>query len=246
MAARAVAAAVEGRLLDLTAPVPETDRLEVLTFEDEAGREVLRHTASHVMAQAVQELFPAPHLAIGPAIEDGFYYDFDLQQAFEPEDLAKIEAKMAEIVGAGSARCGARSSRGPRRTRSSPRKGEKYKVELIEDIADDTVSLYSQDDFVDLCRGPHLPSTGAAEGLQAAGGGRGLLAGRREEPDAPAHLRHRLPDPGASSTSTWSGWRRRSGATTGGWGGSSTCSASPRRSAAGWCSGTRRARWSAT
>ncbi len=95
---QAVAARVDGKLLDLSAPLPDAERLEIITFEDEAGQEVFRHTASHIMAEAVQELFPDADLAIGPAIEDGFYYDFDLSKTFEPEDLAKIEAKMSEII----------------------------------------------------------------------------------------------------------------------------------------------------
>ena len=159
VAARAVAARVDGALRDLTAPVPEVEKLEILTFDDEAGREVYRHTASHVMAQAVQELWPDARLAIGPAIADGFYYDFDLPKTFEPDDLAKIEAKMAEIV--------ARDLPLQRRELSRDEaaaafgaKGEKYKLELIADIADETLSVYGQGEFLDLCRGPHLPSTG--------------------------------------------------------------------------------------
>jgi len=155
----AVAARVDGVLVDLTSELPEADRLEVLTFDDEAGAEVLRHTASHVLAQAVQELYPGTKLAIGPAIQDGFYYDFDSQVTFGPEDLARIEMRMAEIVAADL----------PLRRCEMPReeaiaffrqRGEKYKVELLEQMADERVSVYWQDDFVDLCRGPHLPSTG--------------------------------------------------------------------------------------
>ncbi len=115
------------------------------------------------MAQAVQELFPDAHLAIGPAIEDGFYYDFDLSQTFEPDDLAKIEGKMAEIVARDLPLQRAEVSRSEAHAIFAA-KGEKFKLELIEDIADDTLTVYSQGDFVDLCRGPHLPSTG---GLKA-------------------------------------------------------------------------------
>ncbi|UCC68483.1 MAG: threonine--tRNA ligase [Armatimonadota bacterium] len=159
LARQAVAARADGRLLDLTAALPEADRIEILTFDDEAGREVVRHTASHAMAQAVQQLHPGTLLAIGPAIEDGFYYDFDTSVTFGPEDLEKIEARMAEIVKAAL----------PIARKEMPRaeaiqffreRSEKYKVELLEDLPDETVTLYSQGDFVDLCRGPHLPSTG--------------------------------------------------------------------------------------
>jgi len=159
LAEAAVAARADGRLLDLTAPLPQADRVEVLTFDDEAGRETYRHTASHIMAQAVLDLFPGTRLAIGPAIEEGFYYDFDTPDAFQPEDLEKIEARMAEIAAADL----------PIQRKEMPRqeavdffrsRKDQYKVELLESLTDDTVSLYSQGDFIDLCRGPHLPSTG--------------------------------------------------------------------------------------
>ncbi len=159
VAARAVAAGVDGRLLDLTAPVPEVEKLEILTFDDEAGREVYRHTASHVMAQAVQELWPEARLAIGPAIADGFYYDFDVPKTFEPDDLAKIEAKMAEIV-AHDLPLQRRELSREEAAAAFGAKGEKYKLELIADLADETLSVYGQGEFLDLCRGPHLPSTG--------------------------------------------------------------------------------------
>jgi len=159
LAVKALAARANGQLLDLTAALPESDRVEILTFEDEAGRETLRHTASHVMAQAVQALYPGTLLAIGPAIEDGFYYDFDTSVTFGPEDLQKIEARMAEIIAADL----------PIQRREISRqeaisffrgRGENYKVKILEEIPDDTVTTYAQGDFADLCRGPHLPSTG--------------------------------------------------------------------------------------
>jgi threonyl-tRNA synthetase len=159
LAEEALAARADGGLLDLTASLPEGERIEILTFEDEAGREVLRHTASHVMAEAVQELYPGTLLAIGPAIEDGFYYDFDTESTFGPEDLAKIEEGMAEIVAADRPLARREMSRAEAMEFFAER-GEKYKVELLEELPDDTVSVYSQADFVDLCRGPHLPSTG--------------------------------------------------------------------------------------
>jgi threonyl-tRNA synthetase len=165
VSAGAVAARADGRLLDLTAPLPAGERLEVLTFADEAGREVYRHTASHVMAQAVQSLFPGVRLAIGPAIEDGYYYDFDSKVTFQTEDMARIEARMREIAAADL----------PLRRQDLSRseaialfraKEEAYKVELLEEIPDDTVSVYTQGEFADLCRGPHLPSTGRLQAFK--------------------------------------------------------------------------------
>jgi threonyl-tRNA synthetase len=159
VAGDALAARADGQLLDLTAPLPTSDKIEVLTFADEAGREAYRHTASHVMAQAVRSLFPGVLLAIGPAIAEGFYYDFDTPVRFSEADLAKIEERMREII----------ASDLPIARREMPRmealrffrdRGEKYKAELIAAIPDDTVATYSQGDFIDLCRGPHLPSTG--------------------------------------------------------------------------------------
>jgi len=158
LARQAVAARAGGRLLDLTAALPEADRIEILTFEDEAGREVVRHTASHAMAQAVQALYSGTLLAIGPAIEEGFYYDFDTSVTFGPEDLEKIEARMAEIVKAALPIARKEIAR-QEAMEFFRERGEKYKAELLEEIPDDTVTIYSQGDFVDLCRGPHLPST---------------------------------------------------------------------------------------
>jgi threonyl-tRNA synthetase len=161
----ALAARAGGQLLDLTAPLPEADRIELLTWADEAGRETYRHTASHVMAQAVRSLFPGVLLAIGPAIEDGFYYDFDTPVRFSETDLAKIEERMREIIAADL----------PITRQELPRlealrffrdRGEKYKAELIAAIPEDTVATYSQGDFVDLCRGPHLPSTGRVKAFK--------------------------------------------------------------------------------
>jgi threonyl-tRNA synthetase len=159
LAEAALAARADGRLLDLTAPLPEVERIEILTFEDEAGREALRHTTSHVMAQAVKDLYPGTKLAIGPAIADGFYYDFDTAAAFAPDDLQRIEVRMAEIVAADLPLTRQEMSR-QEAIRYFEGRGENYKVELLREIAEESVSIYAQDDFADLCRGPHLPSTG--------------------------------------------------------------------------------------
>jgi threonyl-tRNA synthetase len=156
--AEATAARAAGVLLDLTAPLPQTGSLELLTFEDEAGRETFRHTASHVLAQAVLRLFPEAKPAIGPAIADGFYYDFDVRP-FTPEDLVKIEAEMKKIVAEKLPLRREEISRAEAIKRFEAR-GDKYKVELLQEISAETVTLYHQGDFFDLCRGPHLTSTG--------------------------------------------------------------------------------------
>ncbi|MBC7347024.1 MAG: threonine--tRNA ligase, partial [Clostridia bacterium] len=131
-----------------------------LTFDDAAGRRVYWHSTAHVMAQAVQRLFPGTKLAIGPAIEEGFYYDFASPHVFTPDDLGRIEAEMKAII---------RSDLPFEREeidRAAARKlflerGEHYKLELLDDLPEgETVSVYRQGDFVDLCLGPHLPSTG--------------------------------------------------------------------------------------
>lgn len=157
----ALAVKVNGKAQELQAPIEEDATIEYLTFSDEAGRKTLRHTASHVLAAAVKNLYPETKLAIGPAIENGFYYDFDREESFTPEDLIKIEKEMKRII-----------KKNEREVRFSlPReeaikymqeKDEPYKVELIKDLpSDEEITFYRQgDSFVDLCAGPHLPSTG--------------------------------------------------------------------------------------
>ena len=159
LAKKAVIARVDGRLFDYDRPLEAPSRVEFLTRDDPAVLEVIRHDASHVMAEAVQELFPGTQVTIGPAIEDGFYYDFARDTPFSLDDLPRIEAKMHEIV-----------ARGERFTREVvPRDeaiarfeamGEAYKAEIIRDLpADQTITVYHQGEWRDLCRGPHLPST---------------------------------------------------------------------------------------
>jgi threonyl-tRNA synthetase len=159
LAADAVACEIDGRAADLSLPIEADATLRILTFKDAEGRQIHRHGASHVMAQAVKRLFPEAKLAIGPAIEDGFYYDIDLFRPLTEEDLPRIEAEMAKIA----------AEKLPFVREEMPRDqaielfrkaGETYKVELISDIKDAAVSLYRQGEFVDLCRGPHLPDTG--------------------------------------------------------------------------------------
>lgn len=154
-----VAADFNGMAVDLSTPLTESGRLEFISAKTPRGLEILRHSAAHVMAQAVKELFPDAKVTIGPAIEDGFYYDFDTSRPFTPEDLERIETRMQEIV---KSRLAFRRMVLPRdeAIRFFQEKGENYKVELIQGIDSPDVSLYTQGEFTDLCRGPHVPDSG--------------------------------------------------------------------------------------
>lgn len=159
LAKKAVAGIINGKASDLSAKLSEGDKIKIITETDEEGLEIIRHSTAHLMAQAVQRLFPETRVTIGPVIENGFYYDFDRDTPFTTEDLEKIENKMAEI---------AKENLPVERTELSvdeavkrfEAEGEKYKCEIITDLEADKVSLYSQGDFTDLCRGPHVPDTG--------------------------------------------------------------------------------------
>lgn len=160
LARAAVAAKVDGKVVSLTDKIEEDCALEILTFADEEGREVYRHTCSHVLAQAVKSVYPTCKLAIGPAIANGFYYDFDFKSPISQADLDKIEAEMKKIIKADF----------PLERFELPREEavklmqkykETYKVELIRELPEgEVISFYKQGTFVDLCRGPHLASTG--------------------------------------------------------------------------------------
>lgn len=153
----AVAARVQGEVLDLSRPAPDNDAVEWVMAADPDGIAVVRHSTAHVMAAAVKELFPGARITIGPAIENGFYYDFDVETPFTPEDLARIEEKMGEIVRRDLPFTREVVSKEEARKRFP---AEPYKEELLADIADESVSLYAVGDFLDLCRGPHVPSSG--------------------------------------------------------------------------------------
>lgn len=163
----ACAARVNGKAVDLRTPLTEDCQVEILTFDDPDGRWAFRHTASHILAQAVKRLYPKVKLAIGPAIDNGFYYDFDTDTPFTPEDLAKIEGEMKKIV---------KENLVLERIEVSPEEakklfeeaGEKYKVELVEEHSGkgERITLYRQGEFVDLCAGPHLMSTGAVKAFK--------------------------------------------------------------------------------
>jgi threonyl-tRNA synthetase len=160
-----VAARVDGRLRDLAAPLNADAHVEFVTFDDAAGREVYWHSTSHLMAQAVKQLFPEAKLAIGPPIDDGFYYDFDLGRPFTPEDLERIETRMRALAGADQAIEHVEIPRA-QVIRDYEAQGEVYKLELLQDIPDEQVSFYRQDGFQDMCRGPHLPRTGLIQAIK--------------------------------------------------------------------------------
>ena len=159
LAKASLAGEVNGSLMDMDTPIEEEASVRLLTFSDEEGVDIFRHSSSHVMAQAIKRLYPGAKLAIGPPIKDGFYYDIDVPESLNEDDLKRIEKEMDKIV----------SEKIPFTREVLPREkaielfeqlGEEYKVELIKEIEDDTVSVYRQGDFVDMCRGPHLPDTG--------------------------------------------------------------------------------------
>ncbi len=158
LARNAIAGKINGGLTDLSAELGDGDHVEIITEKSPEALEIVRHSTSHLMAQAVKALFPQAKVTIGPAIENGFYYDFDVDAPFSPDDLDKIEAKMRELAKASLPLSREVLSR-DEAIRLFRDMGESYKVELIEDLDADKVSLYRQGDFVDLCRGPHLPST---------------------------------------------------------------------------------------
>ena len=166
LAKSAIAAKVDGVVVDLNRRLTKDSQVEFLTFEDQEGKDVLRHTASHILAQAVKRLFPDAKLGIGPAIANGFYYDFDLVESFRPEDLDKIQAEMEEIVAADFPLERLEIAR-DEAIKLFQDRGEIYKVELIRDLPEGTpITLYRQGEFVDLCAGPHAPSTGRVKALK--------------------------------------------------------------------------------
>lgn len=160
LAKAALAVKVNGEMRDLHRPITSDAAIEIITSKSPEALELIRHDTAHVMAEAVQALFPGTQVTIGPAIENGFYYDFAREQPFSPDDFAAIETKMREII--------ARDEKLVRQVwdrndaiKYFESKGEKYKAELIRDLPEsETITVYSQGEWLDLCRGPHLPSTG--------------------------------------------------------------------------------------
>ncbi len=159
LAKDAIAIEIDGSLLDLTRPIETSGKFRIITFKDAEGKQVLWHSASHVMAEAVQKLWPDVKLAIGPSIEEGFYYDFDKETPFTPSDLIKIEKEMKNIVNENTKF--ERTEIGKKEALAHFREiNEEYKVEMIEEIEDEKISFYTNGKFTDFCRGPHVPSTG--------------------------------------------------------------------------------------
>ena len=155
----AIIGEVNGTLVDLSYILKENDEVNILTYEDERVVEVMRHSTSHVMAQAVKRLYNNVKVAIGPSIDNGFYYDFDMEETLSLEDLVKIEKEMNKIVKENIKPVRMEVSR-EEALRIMSEKGEDYKVEIINDLPEDSIiSMYEQGDFIDLCRGPHLPSS---------------------------------------------------------------------------------------
>ncbi len=160
LAKKAVAMSLDGALKDLAEPISGSAAIRILTREDDAALELIRHDAAHVMAEAVQALYPGTQVTIGPVIENGFYYDFAREEPFTPDDLPKIEAKMREIIARNSPFTCEIVSRESAKDRFA-KKGETFKLELIDAIREgEDLKLYSQAEWVDLCRGPHMTSTG--------------------------------------------------------------------------------------
>ncbi|RLC49405.1 MAG: threonine--tRNA ligase, partial [Candidatus Cloacimonadota bacterium] len=166
LARNVVAAKVNDKLIDLNAPIKEDASIELYKFDSEIGQEIYWHSTAHLMAQAVQEIYPDVKVTIGPAIENGFYYDFDKEIPFTDADLVKIEAKMKELSKQKLEYKREEISREDAIKKFADM-GETYKVELLEEIPEgEVISLYSQGNFVDLCRGPHLPNTGMIKSIK--------------------------------------------------------------------------------
>ena len=166
LAKKVLAANVNGELTDLREELEDGSEVAFLTFEEDGGKHTLRHTASHILAQAVKRLWPEAKLAIGPAIDKGFYYDIDMEHTLTPEDLGKIEKEMSRIVKENLPITKSVMSR-QEAIEFFKSKNEDYKVELIQDLPEDAViSCYSQGDFIDLCAGPHVASTGKVKAFK--------------------------------------------------------------------------------
>ncbi|HXN06631.1 MAG TPA: threonine--tRNA ligase, partial [Nitrospiria bacterium] len=150
----------DGELKDLRDQLTADADLEILTFQSREGQDIFHHSSAHLMAQAVKELFPQVKIAIGPPIEDGFYYDFEVDRPFTPEDLEKIEKRMEKLAGKDNPYLREEISK-DQALEMFKKQGEAYKVDIIKDLDPSMpITLYHQGEFTDLCRGPHLPSTG--------------------------------------------------------------------------------------
>jgi len=160
LAKATLAGRVNGELVDTSFVIDADAEVSLITARDEEGVDIIRHSTAHLMAMAVQDLFPGAQVTIGPTIDDGFYYDFAYERPFTPEDLEKIEKRMAELAKSNLPIERSVMSR-PEAVKMFEEMGEKYKVEIIESIpGEEDLSFYKQGDFIDLCRGPHVPNTG--------------------------------------------------------------------------------------
>ncbi|TFB10795.1 threonine--tRNA ligase [Candidatus Marinimicrobia bacterium MT.SAG.3] len=158
LAKAALSIKVNGNLYDLSRPILEDAEIEILTDKSDESKTIIWHSTSHIMAQAVQELFPGTKVTLGPPIADGFYYDFDTEKPFTTDDLLKIETRMAEII-SGDHEFTRETIQKDDAIKMFKEKGEEYKLEILSEIEDETVSIYTQNDWTDLCRGPHIPTT---------------------------------------------------------------------------------------
>lgn len=165
LAKAAVAAKVNGQTVDLCTPLHDGDQVAILMFDSEEGREVFRHSASHLMASAIQKIRPAAKFAIGPAIEEGFYYDIDVEPPLSEEDLVAIEKEMSRITQA-DVRFVRKQMGKQEAIDYFKARGQNYKVELLEGLEDGAITFYENGEFIDLCRGPHVPSTGVIKAFK--------------------------------------------------------------------------------
>jgi len=162
---RAIAVKADGQPVDLSRKLEQNCKLEIITFDDDEGKEIYWHSTSHLMASAVKMLFPSAKLAIGPAIEDGFYYDFDVEEPFVPEDLERIEAVMRNLIESDLPFLRSEISKSDA-IKIFTDLEENYKLEILEGIEDEKVPVYRHGNFIDLCRGPHLISTGRVKAFK--------------------------------------------------------------------------------
>ena len=191
LAKAAVAAVVNGETVGLMEPIEGDATISILTDKSPGSLDVLRHSAAHILATAVRELRPGAGIGFGPSIDDGFYYDFEVDAPFTPEDLEAFEKKMAEVIDADQPFERRQVDKAEARGLFSD---DPLKLERLEEFDDDEViTVYENGPFLDLCKGPHLPSTGKLKHFKLLSGRRCVLERRREAPDAPAHLRDGVP-----------------------------------------------------
>ncbi len=166
LADAALAAEINGKMVDINSIIDKDASVVIHTFKTEAGRQLYWHSTAHLMAQAVKQLFPKVQVTIGPAIDQGFYYDFDRDEPFTEEDLLNIELRMKELI-AKDLPYTRRELGKAEAIEAFRNMGENYKIEILSEIPDgDVISTYTQGDFIDLCRGPHIPSTGKIKAVK--------------------------------------------------------------------------------